>query len=148
MKLDHYPLPQIDDLLDRVTHAYYLSSIALVSGYHQVQIAPGDQAKMAFVLRFSLYKFTVLPFGLCNAPSTFQYPMYHVFSYIIDWYILVCLGNILVYSKTADNHEKHMKCFQDCVHISSRKNMQSVSLGMLRSIILVKQLGLVSSKQI
>ena len=50
---------------------------------------------MAFVSRFGLYKFTVLPFGLCNAPSTFQRLINHIFSDIIDWYVLVYLFNIL-----------------------------------------------------
>ena len=63
---------------------------------------------MAFVLRFGLYEFTVLPFGLCNAFSTFQRLMNYVFSDLIDWYVLVYLDNILVYSEIANNHEKHL----------------------------------------
>ena len=63
---------------------------------------------MAFISRFGLYKFTVLPFGLCNAPSTFQHLMKYVVRDVIDWYILVYLDDILVYSKTADDYEQHL----------------------------------------
>ena len=108
MKLDHYPLPQIDYLLSILTHAYYLSRIDLISGYHQVQIAPGNELKIAFVLRFGLCEFTVLLFGLCNAPSTFICLINNVFSDIIDQNVLFYLDDILVYSKAAKNHEKHL----------------------------------------
>ena len=60
---------------------------------------------MAFVLRFGMYVFIVLSFGLYNAPSTFQCLKNHIFSNIIDWYILVYSGSILVYCKTTNNHE-------------------------------------------
>ena len=63
---------------------------------------------MEFVSRFSLYEFTVLPFGLCNSPSTFQRLLNHVFSDIIDWYVLVYLDDILLNSKTIDSYEKYL----------------------------------------
>ena len=89
-------LTQVDDLPNRLTHAHYLRSIDLRSGYHYGWIALGDEPKRVFVLRFSLYEFTVLPFGLCNALSTFQCFMNHVFSDIVDWYVLVYLDNIAI----------------------------------------------------
>ena len=64
---------------------------------------------MAFVLRFGFYEFTVLLFGLRNAPSTFLHLINYVFSNIIDQYILVYLNDILVHSETADDHEKHLR---------------------------------------
>ena len=63
---------------------------------------------MPFVLNFYWYEFTVLPFGLCNGPSTFQHLLNHVFSDIIDWYILVYLDDILIYNETTDDHEKYL----------------------------------------
>ena len=63
---------------------------------------------MPFVSRFGLHDFTVLPFGLFYAPSTFQRLMNHVFSETIDQYVLVYLDNIVVYSKTVNDHEKHL----------------------------------------
>ena len=71
-KKDVYPLPRIDDLLDKLLQATCLSAIDLASGYHQVRLAPGDCKKTAFVTRYGLFEYTVLPLGLCNAPSTFQ----------------------------------------------------------------------------
>ena len=108
MKLETYQLPRIDDLLDRVTHAHYLSIINLIIGYQQVQISPGDELKIAFVLGFSLYEFTVLPFGLQNAPSTFKCLIKHMFSDTIDQCILVYLDDILLFRKTTNGHEKHL----------------------------------------
>ena len=63
---------------------------------------------MAFVSRFGLYIFTFLTFSLCNALSTFHHLVNHVFSDIIDLYVLVYLDDILIYSKTIENHEKHL----------------------------------------
>ena len=70
-KKDVYPLPRIDDLLDKLSKAHCLSAIDLASGYHQVRLEPGDEPKTAFVTRYGLFEYTVLPLGLCNAPSTF-----------------------------------------------------------------------------
>ena len=70
-KKDIYPLPWIDDLLDKLRDARFLSAIDLASGYHQVRLAPGAGPKTAFVTHYGLYEYTVLPLGLCNAPSTF-----------------------------------------------------------------------------
>ena len=77
---------------------------------------------MAIVLKFSLCEFTVLPFGLYSAPSTFQKLINRVFSNIIDRYVLVYLDNILIYTKTAKNHKKniYMKCFHDCKQIMDK----------------------------
>ena len=69
---DSYPLPCIDDLLDLLGKARVFSKIDLRSGYHQVAITPCDVEKTAFLTRFGLFEFTVLPFGLTGAPSTFQ----------------------------------------------------------------------------
>ena len=70
-KKDIYPLPRIDDLLDKLSKAMCLSAIDLASGYHQVRLAPDACEKTAFVTRYGLFEYTVLPLGLCNAPSTF-----------------------------------------------------------------------------
>ena len=71
-KKDVYPLPRINDLLDKLSQATCLSAIDLASGYHQVRLAPGDCEKTTFITRYGLFEYTVLPLGLCNAPSTFQ----------------------------------------------------------------------------
>ena len=71
-KKDAYPLPWIDDLLDKLCEAQFLSAIDLASGCHQVRLAPGAGPKTAFVIFYRLYEYTVRPLGFgCNTPSTF-----------------------------------------------------------------------------
>ena len=109
MKKDVYPLPRIDDLLDKLRDAWFLSAIDLASGYHQVRLDPGAGPKTAFVTRYGLYEYTVLPLGLCNAPSTFQRLMNNVLGDYVDKFALVYLDDILVYSRTEDEHEVHLR---------------------------------------
>ena len=83
-RLDRYPIPRIDDLLDRLAKATIFSKIDLSQAYHQVAIQPGDEYKTAFQSRFGLFEYVVLPFGLCNAPATFQRLMNSVFHQALD----------------------------------------------------------------
>jgi len=71
-KKDSYPLPRVDDLLDSLADAQWFSTLDLRSGYWQVEVDPADREKTAFSTPYGLYQFRVMPFGLCNAPSTFQ----------------------------------------------------------------------------
>ena len=97
-KKDVYPLPRIDDLLDKLAKAKYLSAIDLASGYHQIAMAPEDIEKTAFLTRYGLYEYTVVPLGLCNAPSMFQCLMNEVMKGYIDDFVGVYLDDILVYT--------------------------------------------------
>ena len=103
-----YPLPRIDELLDRLQGARVFSKLDLTSGYHQIRIAPEDVPKTAFLTRYGQFEFLVLPFGLCNAPATFQRVMNGVFSRDMDAFVIVYLDDILVFSKTESEHAEHL----------------------------------------
>ena len=95
---NRYPIPWIDDLLDRLSFAQWFSKLDLAQGFHQVRITPGHEFKMAFISCFGLYKFVVMPMGVCNAPSTFQKVMHHAMGNLLDQFVLIYLDDILVYS--------------------------------------------------
>ncbi|GBG63564.1 hypothetical protein CBR_g38630 [Chara braunii] len=102
------PLPRIDDLLDRVQGCRYSNKIDLKSGYHQIAIRPEDQHKTAFQTRYGLYEFVVMPFGLCNAPGTFQHAMNRIFHDYLDKFVIVYLSDILIFSRTVEEHVAHL----------------------------------------
>ena len=99
-----YPLPNIDQLFEQLSGSKFFSKIDLTSGYHQIAVQPEDRHKTAFITRYGLYEFTVLPFGLTSAPSTFQRAMNTLLRDLLDRGIIVYLDDILVYSKTQEEH--------------------------------------------
>ncbi|GBG59791.1 hypothetical protein CBR_g54895 [Chara braunii] len=103
------PLPRIDDLLDRVQGCKYFSKIDLKSGYHQIEVHPDDQYKTAFWTRYGHYEFIVMRFGLTNAPATFQRCMNDLFRPWLDKFVEVYLDDILVFSKTLQEHQGHLR---------------------------------------
>lgn len=106
---DVYPLPVIDDILDSFQGAKWFSTLDLASGYWQVALKEKDKKKSAFITKFGLYEFNVMPFGLCNAPATFQRLMDKVMSRFIGKFVVVYLDDLTIYSKTFDDHVKHLQ---------------------------------------
>jgi hypothetical protein len=104
-----YPLPRIDDLFHQLKDARIFSNIDLRLGYHQVRIRYEDINKTSFKTRYGHYKFTVVPFGLSNAPIVFMCLMNGVFREYLDKFVIVFLDDILVYSKLEEEHENHLR---------------------------------------
>ncbi|GBG66576.1 hypothetical protein CBR_g64848 [Chara braunii] len=103
------PLPRIDDLLERLGDTKYFCKLDLKSGYHQISIRPNDRYKSAFRTWYGHFEWVVMPFGLTNAPATFQAAMTNEFRAMLDRFVLVYLDDILVYSRTLDDHLEHLR---------------------------------------
>ncbi|KAJ9534101.1 hypothetical protein QJQ45_002104 [Haematococcus lacustris] len=106
---DQYPLPRIDDLFDKLAGCTVFSSLDLQAGYHQIRIPAEDVPKTAFRTPDGHYQYKVLCFGLTNAPATFQRVMNDSFADVINDCALVYLDDILVMSKTVDEHFVHLR---------------------------------------
>jgi hypothetical protein len=106
---DLYPLPRIDDMLDALGHASWFTSLDLASGYWQVEVDPKDRDKTTFITQFGTYQFIVMPFGLCNAPVTFQRLMNEVLDEFLWKFVVVYLDDLNVYSKTFAQHLDHLQ---------------------------------------
>ncbi|GBG88460.1 hypothetical protein CBR_g47159 [Chara braunii] len=105
------PLPRIDDLLERLGDAKFFSKLDLKSGYHQLEIRQEDRYKTAFKTRYGHFEWLVMTFGLTNALATFQAAMTTEFRHILDRFILIYLDDILVYSRSLDEHVEHLLTF-------------------------------------
>lgn len=105
---DAYPLPRIQESFDALVGSEYFTTLDLASGYHQIAMDPTDQHKTAFVTPMGLYEYTRMPMGLVNAPATFQRLMDQTMSDFIFSFLLVYLDDLLVYSKTFEEHLEHL----------------------------------------
>jgi hypothetical protein len=103
-----YPLPDIDILFDQLMDAQVFSKIDLHSGYHQIKIRAKDIPNIVFSTRYSLYEYLVMSFGLTNKPADFMYLMNSIFMEELDKFVMVFIDDILVYSKSMEEHEGHL----------------------------------------
>ena len=101
-----YPLPRIDDLLDKLRGARFFTSLDLASGFWQIPVAEEDRAKTAFLTPMGQYEWNVMPFGLCNAPSTFQSAMDTVLRGFVGQFAVVYIDDI---RDTIEDHLRHLE---------------------------------------
>ena len=115
-KMDVYPLPRIDDSLDLLAHTKYFSTLDLASGYWQVKMDDAFWEKTAFTTHVGLYEFHVMPFGLCNAPATFQRLMENVLAGLVSNRCLLYIDDILVIGRTFQEHLENLRKVFERLH--------------------------------
>ena len=115
-KKDVYPLPRVDDILDTLGKAKYFSTLDLASGYWQIEMDPATREKSAFTTHCGLFEFLRMPFGLCNSPATFQRLMQTILAGLEWKSCYVYIDDILVFSKTWEEHLAHLQEVFDRLH--------------------------------
>ncbi|CAF0925457.1 unnamed protein product [Brachionus calyciflorus] len=118
---DCYPLPRIEDLLVMLSKAKYFTTLDLASGYYQIRVAEKDRQKTAFVTEFGLFEFNVTPFGLTNAPATFQRTMEKALKGLIGIICLVYLDDTLIFSETLEEHYLHVRTVLERIRAAKLK---------------------------
>jgi hypothetical protein len=106
---NRYPIPLIRETLDALHNAKYYTKLDIIAAFNKLRIAEGEEWKTAFLTRYGLYEYLVMPFGLQNAPGTFQHFINSVLHEFLDKFASAYLDDILIYSKTKKAHQEHVK---------------------------------------
>ena len=106
---NRYPIPLVNNIMDRLRNAKVYSKIDLRAGYHNVRIKDGQEWMTAFRTRYGSFEYLVMPFGLTNAPASFQYFMNDIFADMVDVFVVIYLDDILIYSDNLDEHRTHVR---------------------------------------
>lgn len=117
---NRYTLPRIDDLLDQLKYVIYFTKLDLRSGYHHIRIVEGDTWKTTLKTKQYLFESLVIPFGLCNSPTTFMRVMNDVLRNFLDDFVIVYLDEILIFIKSREEHVMHVKQVLD---VLKKKNL-------------------------
>ena len=120
-KKDNHPLPRIDDMLNKFRGSQWFTSLDLASGYWQVEMDEDSKEKTAFITEEGLYEFNIMPFGLCNAPATFQRLMHMVLGGLIYTKAPVYLDDINVHSRTFEQHLQDIREVFECIRKAKLK---------------------------
>ncbi|GJW04146.1 putative reverse transcriptase domain-containing protein [Tanacetum coccineum] len=118
---NRYPLPRIDDLFDQLQGSCVYFKINLRFGYHQLRVREEDNPKTAFRTRYGDYEFQVMPFGLTDAPAIFMDLMNRVCKPYLDKFVIVFIDDILIYSRSKEEHEEHLKLIFKGIHVDPAK---------------------------
>lgn len=118
---DRYPMPDINMILSNLGEARFFSTIDLESGFHQIKIKESDKEKTSFSVNGAKYEFNRMPFGLKNAPSIFQRAIDDVLRPYIGKFAHVYMNDVLVFSKTREEHARHLEIIIDTLHAANMK---------------------------
>ncbi|GKA34217.1 putative reverse transcriptase domain-containing protein [Tanacetum coccineum] len=138
---NRYPLPRVDDLFEQLQGSRFFSKIDLRSGYHQLRVHEDDIPKTAFRTCYGHFEFTVMPFGLTNAPTIFMDLMNRVCRSYLDKFVIVFIDDILIYSKTQEEHVEHLRSVLELLKKGETAMINKALLAALADAMLIDMNG-------